>query len=164
MLPPGGTIALDVRTYEWGTLFADVRSGNFEMAAMTWVGVADPDLYRLAYHSAMVPPAGLNRGRCASGPMDRLTDAGRRTRDADARRTLYARVQRWAAHDLPALPLELTPERVGDLGIDVGKSGGTKLLEGLLGDCHWLAPRVGAAVNRNAPPAGAHQSASAAAT
>jgi hypothetical protein len=65
-----------VRTYEWGTLFADVRSGNFEMAAMTWVGVADPDLYRLAYHSAMIPPAGFNRGRYASRAMDRLTDAG----------------------------------------------------------------------------------------
>jgi peptide/nickel transport system substrate-binding protein len=98
-------IALDVRTYEWGTLFADVRGGNFEMAAMTWVGVADPDLYRLAYHSTMVPPAGLNRGRYANRAMDRLTDAGRRTLDPAARRAIYARVQRWAAHDLPALPL-----------------------------------------------------------
>jgi peptide/nickel transport system substrate-binding protein len=98
-------IALDVRTYEWGTLFADVRSGNFEMAAMAWVGIADPDLYRLTYHSAMAPPAGFNRGGYRSRAMDRLTDAGRRTRDPDARRAIYARVQRWAAADLPALPL-----------------------------------------------------------
>jgi peptide/nickel transport system substrate-binding protein len=98
-------IALDVRTFEWGTLFADVRNGNFEMAALTWVGVSDPDLYRLAYHSALVPPAGMNRGRYASRTMDRLTEAGRRTRDEGARRAIYARVQRWAAHDLPALPL-----------------------------------------------------------
>jgi peptide/nickel transport system substrate-binding protein len=123
-------IALDVRTYEWGTLFADVHSGNFEMVAMTWVGVADPDLYRLAYHSAMVPPAGFNRGRYASRAMDRLTEAGRRTRDPEARRALYARVQRWAAHDLPVLPLwweervvvatarlrDFTPRPSGDLG------------------------------------------------
>jgi peptide/nickel transport system substrate-binding protein len=98
-------IALDVRTYEWGTLFADVRSGNFELAAMTWVGVADPDLYRLAYHSALVPPAGMNRGAYTSRAMDRLTEAGRRTYDPSARRAIYARVQRWAAHDLPVLPL-----------------------------------------------------------
>jgi len=123
-------IALDVRTFEWGTLFADVRSGNFEMAAMTWVGVADPDLYRLAYHSRMAPPAGLNRGRYVSRAMDRLTEAGRRTLDPGARRALYARVQRWAAHDLPALPLwwedrvvvttdrleGFTPQPSGDLG------------------------------------------------
>jgi peptide/nickel transport system substrate-binding protein len=123
-------IALDVRTYEFGTLFADIRTGNFEMAAMTWVGVTDPDLYRLAYHSAMVPPAGMNRGRYASRAMDRLTELGRRTLDTDVRRTLYGRVQRWAAHDLPVLPLwweervvvatarlhDFTPQPSGDLG------------------------------------------------
>jgi peptide/nickel transport system substrate-binding protein len=98
-------IALDVRTYEWGTLFADVRAGDFELVALTWVGVADPDLYRLAYHSALAPPAGFNRGRYASGVMDRLTDVARRTPVVAARRQLYGRVQRWAAHDLPALPL-----------------------------------------------------------
>jgi len=98
-------IALDVRTYEWGTLFADIRSGNFELASLTWVGIADPDLYRLAYHSGMEPPAGLNRGRYASRTMDRLTDAGHRTLEPDRRRAIYGRVQHWAAHDLPALPL-----------------------------------------------------------
>ena len=35
-------IAVDVRTYEWGTLYADVRAGDFELAAMSWVGVAIP--------------------------------------------------------------------------------------------------------------------------
>jgi peptide/nickel transport system substrate-binding protein len=95
-------IALDVRTYEWGTLFADIRSGNFELASMTWVGVADPDLYRLAYHSGMEPPAGLNRGRYASRTMDRLTDAGHRTLEPERRRAIYGQVQRWAARDLPA--------------------------------------------------------------
>ena len=123
-------IALDVRTYEWGTLFADVRSGNFELAAMTWVGVADPDLYRMAYHSAMVPPAGMNRGRYTSRVMDRLTDAGRRTLEPAARGAIYARVQRWAARDLPVLPLwwedrvvvatdrlrDFAPQPSGDLG------------------------------------------------
>jgi len=93
-------------------------------------GVADPDLYRLAYHSAMRPPAGLNRGGYASHTMDRLTDVGRRTLDPGERRAVYARVQRWAAHDLPALPLwweervvvstdrlrGFTPQPSGDLG------------------------------------------------
>ncbi len=38
--------------------------------------------------------------------------------------------------DLPALPLELAFEQLGDLGIDVGQSGGAQLLEGFLGDGH----------------------------
>ncbi len=122
-------IALDVRTYEWGTLFADVRRGDFEVAALTWVGVSDPDLYRLAYNSKMTPPTGFNRGWYASRVMDRLTDEGRAATDPEARRRIYARVQRWAAHDLPAIPLwwedrvvtattrlhGFTPEASGDL-------------------------------------------------
>lgn len=98
-------IAVDVRTYEWGTLYADLRAGRFELAAMSWVGVADPDLYFMTLHSSMVPPAGLNRGRYASPAMDRLTARGRSVTDPAVRRRIYARVQRRAAHDLPVIPL-----------------------------------------------------------
>ena len=98
-------IALDVRTYEWGTLYADVRRGNFELSALAWVGVTDPDLYYLAFHSTMTPPEGYNRGRYASPVMDRLTTRGRATLDPERRRAIYARVQARAAHDLPVVPL-----------------------------------------------------------
>jgi peptide/nickel transport system substrate-binding protein len=98
-------VAVEIRTYEWGTLFADIRRGNFQLAALTWVGVGDPDLYYLAFHSTMRPPAGYNRGGYASGVMDRLTARGRRALDPARRRAIYARVQRRAAHDLPVVPL-----------------------------------------------------------
>jgi peptide/nickel transport system substrate-binding protein len=98
-------IALDVRPFEWGTLFADVRAGRFELTSLAWVGVGDPDLYYQIHHSRMVPPAGYNRGGFADGPMDRLTTRARDTTDADRRRVLYARVQRRAAHALPVVPL-----------------------------------------------------------
>lgn len=98
-------IALDVRTYEWGTLYADVRTGNFEMSALAWVGVGDPDLYYLTLHSRMTPPEGYNRGGYANPVMDRLTDRGRRAADPAARRAVYARVQQRAARDLPVVPL-----------------------------------------------------------
>ena len=98
-------IAVDVRVYEWGTLYADVRSGNFELASLAWVGVTDPDLYYLAFHSTMVPPAGYNRGAYVSRVTDRLTKAGRQTFEPARRRAIYARVQRRLAHDLPVVPL-----------------------------------------------------------
>jgi peptide/nickel transport system substrate-binding protein len=98
-------IAVDVRTYEWGTLYADVRSGNFQICSLAWVGIGDPDLYYLAFHSAMQPPDGYNRGGYASPVMDRLTARGRRTLDLEARQRIYARVQQRAAHDLPVVPL-----------------------------------------------------------
>src|SRR5438046_1973439 len=98
-------IALEVRTYEWGTLFADVRSGNFQLCALAWVGIGDPDLYYLAFHSTMHPPAGYNRGGYASPVMDRLTESGRRELDLEHRRAIAARLQRRAARDLPVVPL-----------------------------------------------------------
>jgi peptide/nickel transport system substrate-binding protein len=98
-------IAVDIRPYEWGTLYADVRRGNFQLCALAWVGVTEPDLYYLAFHSRMTPPTGYNRGYYASHAMDRLVTRGRRELDPEARRAIYARVQRRAAHDLPIVPL-----------------------------------------------------------
>jgi peptide/nickel transport system substrate-binding protein len=98
-------VGVEVRSYEWGTLYADVRVGNFQLCALSWVGIGDPDLYYLAFHSGMVPPAGYNRGRYRSAVMDRLTLAGRSELDPAKRRAIYARVQHRAARDLPVIPL-----------------------------------------------------------
>ncbi|HWP64631.1 MAG TPA: ABC transporter substrate-binding protein [Candidatus Limnocylindria bacterium] len=98
-------IAVDVRTYEWGVLFADVRNGNFEMAALAWVGITEPDHYFLTLHSTMVPPAGYNRGSYRSAVMDRLVTRARYAPTPAERRRWYARVQRRAARDLPVIPL-----------------------------------------------------------
>jgi peptide/nickel transport system substrate-binding protein len=98
-------IALDVRTYEWGTLYAQIRAGNFELCSLAWVGIGDPDLYYFAFHSTMEPPTGYNRGGYVNRTMDRLTTEARVATDPAARRALYARVQRLSARDLPVLPL-----------------------------------------------------------
>lgn len=104
-------IELMVRTYEWGTFFADIRSGNFDLYTLQWVGITDPDLYRQIFHSAMFPPAGNNRGSYSNTRMDRLTEAGLASLDPAVRRRIYARVQKLAARDLPYLSL-WWPQRV----------------------------------------------------
>jgi peptide/nickel transport system substrate-binding protein len=98
-------IGLDIRSYEWGTFFGDIKKGNFQLYALTWVGLRDPDIFHLAFHSGMTPPDGANRGRYANGEIDRLTEEGQRESDPAARRRIYARVQRILADDLPVLPL-----------------------------------------------------------
>ena len=98
-------IGLDIRSYEWATLFADVRRGNFEMVAMAWVGINDPDFHHRAFHSGMTPPAGFNRGGYDDPTIDRLTTLARRTPDPTRRRRLYQRVQRRLARELPVVPL-----------------------------------------------------------
>ena len=69
-------IELDVRSYEFATLYADILKGNFQMYAMQWVGgaLADPDILRRVFHSQQVPPAGFNRGHFSDPEVDRLID------------------------------------------------------------------------------------------
>ena len=69
-------IELDVRSYEFATLYADILKGNFQMYTLQWVGgaLADPDILRRVFHSQQVPPAGFNRGHFSDPEVDRLID------------------------------------------------------------------------------------------
>jgi peptide/nickel transport system substrate-binding protein len=98
-------IEMTIRSYEWGTFYADIKSGNFELYTLSWVGIVDPDIYYDVFHSASAPPAGSNRGGYANPALDRLLERGRRTMDPDARRTIYREVQRIIADDLPYVSL-----------------------------------------------------------
>jgi peptide/nickel transport system substrate-binding protein len=98
-------IELELRTYEWGTFFSDVKSGNFHLYSLAWVGVEDPDIYHQIFHSSSTPPNGDNRGRYRNLEVDRLLDQGRAKVDRQERREIYAQVQRLLAEDLPYVPL-----------------------------------------------------------
>ena len=123
-------IALDIRSLEWGTFYADVRRGDFQLHSLAWIGIEDPDLVHHLFASTMMPPRGDNRVGYANLEMDDLAQRGRETRDPAERRRLYVAVQRLAANDLPVIPLwwsdtvvvhhrrlrGFTPAPDGDLG------------------------------------------------
>ena len=70
-------IQVQIQSYEFGTLMNDIRTGNFELYSLTWVGLAEPDgLYNI-FHSSAVPPDGANRVFYSNPLVDRLLDAGR---------------------------------------------------------------------------------------
>nr|WP_109013950.1 ABC transporter substrate-binding protein [Novimethylophilus kurashikiensis] len=69
-------IDLEIRSLDWGTFFDDVKHGKFQLYGLTWVGIKTPEIYRLAFHSASVPPAGANRGRVADEILDREIERG----------------------------------------------------------------------------------------
>jgi peptide/nickel transport system substrate-binding protein len=100
-------VALDVRTYEFATLYADVLKGNFQLYTLQWVGgaVADPDILRRVFHSTQVPPSGFNRGYFQNPEVDSLLDRAAAERDEARRRELYAEVQRLVAIDVPYISL-----------------------------------------------------------
>ena len=94
-------IEIDIRSFEWGTFFSDIRKGNFQLYTLTWVGITDPDIYYYIFHSNNVPPRGANRGRYRNPGLDRLLERGRSTFGLDDRRAIYGRVQEILSGDLP---------------------------------------------------------------
>jgi peptide/nickel transport system substrate-binding protein len=100
-------IALDVRTYEFATLYADVLKGSFQLFTLQWVGgaVADPDILRRVFHSSQAPPAGFNRGFFNEPRVDRLLDQAALASDDATRRSLYGEVQKVIAEQQPYISL-----------------------------------------------------------
>ena len=94
-------IDLSVRSHEWGTFFDDVKRGRFQLYALTWVGLTEPDILHHVFHSSSFPPEGANRGRYRNERVDALTVAGRSTLDVDRRREIYAEIQQVLAEELP---------------------------------------------------------------
>ena len=98
-------IDVEIRSFEWGTFFGDIRAGNFQLYALTWVGVTEPDIFHYVFHSQSVPPVGANRGRYSNVQLDALLDTGRRSMSQQARRATYSQAQVLIATELPYIPL-----------------------------------------------------------
>jgi peptide/nickel transport system substrate-binding protein len=102
----GAGIDLQIRSAEFGTFYADVTKGAFQIYALRWIGVnEDPDIFRYAYGSASFPPKGANRGRYANPRVDALLEAAAAAADQAVRRKDYIEVQQILAEDLPGIPL-----------------------------------------------------------
>ncbi|HLG22436.1 MAG TPA: ABC transporter substrate-binding protein [Candidatus Manganitrophaceae bacterium] len=98
-------IDVEIRSYEWGTFYADIKSGNFQMFTLSWVGVNDPDIYYNIFHSESVPPNGSNRGFYRNARLDRLVEEGRGVLDVETRRALYGEAQKIIADEVPYVSL-----------------------------------------------------------
>lgn len=98
-------ITVRVLPYEWGTFYRDVRTGNFEMYSLSWVGINEPDILYDVCHSSRVPPHGMNRDRFENAEVDSLVEKGRATMDEGERKEIYKKVQRIVFDELPFIPL-----------------------------------------------------------
>jgi len=99
-------IALDIRTFEFATFFADVTSGAFQLYSLRWIGGnEDPDIFEYAFDSSRFPPKGANRGFYSNPRVDSLIDRARREVDQDTRKKLYDEVQEILAQDVPYINL-----------------------------------------------------------
>ena len=100
-------IDLDVRSYEFATVFADIPNGNYQNMSLQWVGgaVIDPDILRRVFHSTQVPPAGFNRGHYMNPEVDRLIDLATAAVEEEERKRYYGAAQRIIAEDAVYIPI-----------------------------------------------------------
>ena len=102
-------IEVEVRPFEFGTFFADIKKGNYQIATMQSSEITEPDFYHAYFHSSRIPttanPDGQNRWHYRNADLDRVTEAGRAELDLGKRKVLYAEAQRLVARDLPIIPL-----------------------------------------------------------
>jgi peptide/nickel transport system substrate-binding protein len=99
-------IAVEVRSFEFATFYADISKGAFQMYTLRWLGGnEDPDIFGYAFDSHRTPPRGANRGRYVNAALDELIKEGATSSDQALRRTDYVKVQQILAAELPSINL-----------------------------------------------------------
>ncbi len=99
-------IALDIRSFEFATFFADVTSGAYQMYSLRWIGGnEDPDIFEYVFHSDKFPPHGANRSFYSNPRLDALINQGRSETDLAQRKVAYDQIQQILATDLPYINL-----------------------------------------------------------
>jgi peptide/nickel transport system substrate-binding protein len=99
-------IRLEIRSTEFGTFYADVTKGAFQIYALRWIGSnEDPDIFRYAYGSDRMPPKGGNRGHYSNARVDALLAEASASPDRVVRKQDYVEVQKILADELPGIPL-----------------------------------------------------------
>jgi peptide/nickel transport system substrate-binding protein len=98
-------IEIELRSYDWGTFFGDIKGGNFQLYSLSWIGIRTPDIFRYIFASDSRPPAGANRGRYSSERVDELLQQVESADTLQRQAVLYHRIQQQLHRDLPYLPL-----------------------------------------------------------
>ena len=82
-------IALDIRTFEFATFFADVTKGAYQIHSLRWVGGSnlDPDIFEHVFDSASFAPKRANRTFYSNPRVDELIREARSTVDQQKRKS-----------------------------------------------------------------------------
>lgn len=98
-------INIDIRSYDWGTFYGDIKAGRFQMYSLSWVGLKMPDVFRYVFHSSAVPPNGANRGRFKNTQVDSLIELTEIEPSLTKQAEYYREIQKIIFDALPAIPL-----------------------------------------------------------
>ncbi len=96
---------VEIRSYDWGTFYSDIKSGQFQMYSLSWVGLKLPDIYRYVFHSESLPPMGANRGRYDDSTADALIEKAESLNDLEDQAATYHVLQQHLHEAQPYVPL-----------------------------------------------------------
>ena len=98
-------IRMTLESYDWGTFFGDIKAGRFQLYSLMWVGIKTPDIFRYAFHSESLPPAGANRGRFTDARADRLIELSEQGATLEIQAESWRELQSRLLQQLPYVPL-----------------------------------------------------------
>ncbi len=98
-------IKVDIRSYDWGTFYGDIKSGRFQMYSLSWVGIKTPGIFQYVFHSQSVPPNGANRGRYNNARADYLIQVAQASDNRIDMAASYQQLQTVLLQTLPYVPL-----------------------------------------------------------
>jgi len=98
-------IDMDIRSYDWGTFYGDIKAGRFQLYSLSWIGIKTPDIFYYTSHSAAIPPNGANRGRYVDKHADELIDKSSSFTDLKQQAKSYGELQKYLLDQLPYVPL-----------------------------------------------------------
>ena len=102
----GVGIALDLRSFEFATFFADITRGAYQFHSLRWIGGnLDPDIFEHIFGSNSFAPKRANRTFYSNPRVDELIAEGRSTIDQQKRKMVYDEIQQILAEDLPYINL-----------------------------------------------------------
>jgi peptide/nickel transport system substrate-binding protein len=120
-------IEMQLRSYDWGTFYGDIKEGRFQMYSLSWVGLKTPDIFRNIFHSDSVPPEGANRGRYRDQETDNLIETAEKVADLRGREKYYRQLQQRLLQQLPYIPLwyeeHIVVSRIGVRGYRLAGDG-----------------------------------------
>jgi peptide/nickel transport system substrate-binding protein len=99
-------IALDIRSFEFATFFADITKGAYQFHSLRWIGGnLDPDIFEHIFGSNSFAPKRANRTFYSNPRVDKLIREGRATIDQQRRKMIYDQIQQILAEELPYINL-----------------------------------------------------------
>jgi len=98
-------IEMDIRSYDWGTFYGDIKAGRFQLYSLSWIGIKTPDIFYYTSHSDAIPPNGANRGRYIDKTADKLIEEASSYTDLKMQAKVYGELQKYLLDQLPYIPL-----------------------------------------------------------